>query len=118
MLLILNAYTNYVGNDYCILQKVAEENRLRRREYRRRQEALRKARNMKEEMFRGTRTQFGMAVGASPAEDDPLEQSMKMRGKLGGRVSEGPPPEMAESIGSDMALNSPPHKDRRPWPRA
>ena len=111
MLLILNAYTNYVGNDYCILQKVAEENRLRRREYRRRQEALRKARNMKEEMFRGTRTQFGMAVGASPAEDDPLEQSMKMRGKLGGRVSEGPPPEMAESIGSDMALNSPPHKD-------
>ncbi len=76
ILLMLNAYTNYVGNDYRILQSVTEENRLRRREHRRRQEALRKARNMKEDMMRGTMTQFGKMV-ASPT--DQLEGSQKMK---------------------------------------
>ena len=59
ILLALNAYTNYVGNDYRVLQDVGEENRLRMREYKRRQNALRKARNIKEDMMRGTMTKFG-----------------------------------------------------------
>ena len=70
LLLILNAYTHYVSNDYRILQNVGRENRIRLREHDKRKAALRKARNMKENIMRGTMTQFGKLKNVGSPHDD------------------------------------------------